>query len=241
MKKMMSVLAVSALVVTANVALAGGPGQKTEGCPEKCQDQIDSLQSGQALQDEKIKSQAGMIDEQAAQLAGLSQGQVNPWYGKVTARLAMVGDMDIESFGAKIESDTGYGGGLAIGRKFGNFRTDLEIATQKSDLKAFDSGDVRLDTVMLNGTYDFPIAAGFSLYATVGLGVGKVDLTIQQVDDSETTFAYKGGVGATYAFTEKMFIDLGYEYLATSDVNISGLEIEDIKSNNVVAAFRYDF
>ena len=55
MKKVLSVLAVSAFVLTAGSALAGGPGkmQQAAGCPDECQQQIDDLQSSQAQQNER--------------------------------------------------------------------------------------------------------------------------------------------------------------------------------------------
>ena len=54
MKKVLSVLAVSAFVLTAGVALAGGPGKKDAGCPAACQQQIDDLNSSQAQQNEQL-------------------------------------------------------------------------------------------------------------------------------------------------------------------------------------------
>ena len=57
MRKVLSALAISAFVLTAGSALAGGPGkmqQPVAGCPDECQQQIDDLQGSQAQQNERL-------------------------------------------------------------------------------------------------------------------------------------------------------------------------------------------
>ena len=241
MKKVLSAVAVSVCVFAAGNCLAGNPAKKIDGCPDECQNQIDGLKSGHAQQSEQIRDQAGLIDAQAKEIEALRKTEEHhPWYVQAVVKATWVGDMDITGFADSVETDTGYGGGLALGRQFGNFRVEGELASQKSDLKNVGSGDVRIDTAMINGSYDIPVGP-IAIYGTVGMGVGKVDVSVQQVDDSETTFAYKAGVGITYPFHPNMAVSAGYEYLGTNDINISGIEVEDIKSSNFVAAFRYFF
>ncbi|MCI5145955.1 MAG: hypothetical protein D3923_10600, partial [Candidatus Electrothrix sp. AR3] len=68
MKKICSVAAVSALVLTAGYGFAGSKymPQKVQqaGCPGDCQDQIDGLNSSQARQDEQIR---GLQEDQGRQ------------------------------------------------------------------------------------------------------------------------------------------------------------------------------
>ena len=241
MKKVLSAVAVSVCVFAAGNSLAGSPAKKVDGCPDDCQQQIDGLKSGHAQQGEQIKGQAALIDAQTKEIERLrKEEEVHPWYVQIAGRATWVGDLDVQGMSGAAETDTGWGAGLALGRQFGKFRVDGELATQKSDLKNAGSGDVRIDTAMLNGTYECPVGP-IAIYGTVGMGVGKVDVSVQQVDDSETTFAYKAGVGITYPFHPNMAVSAGYEYLGTNDINISGIEVEDIKSSNFVAAFRYFF
>ena len=151
-------------------------------------------------------------------------------------------------------ADIGYGWRLALGRQFGQFRVEGQFDSNKTDLEDgrvngrdfngtvnIESGDIRVDTVMINGFYDFPIAQSFSLYAMAGMGYGNVKVSVYNTDDSETTFAYKAGVGASYTFAGNQAVDLGYEYMATGDVVVEGIDINDIESHNLVLGYRYSF
>ncbi|NOQ46132.1 MAG: outer membrane beta-barrel protein [Desulfobulbaceae bacterium] len=266
MKKVLSAVAVSAFVFTASYCFAGGQGTTTDGCPDDCQKQLDSLQSSQSRQDEQMKAQtgqinnqAGIIEKQAEEINALQQAEVHPWYVKGVAKLTMFSNLgtdtidDAYSIGFDTD-DTGYGWGLALGRQFGQFRVEGQYDTNKADLDdarltyldsgtnvAVGSGDIRVSTVMINGYYDFPVAEGWSLYVMAGMGYGNVTLSVYNIDDDETTFAYKGGAGVTYSFAGNQAVDLGYEYMGTGDVVIEGLDVNDIESNNIILAYRYSF
>jgi len=259
MKKTLSIIAVSAFILSANSGFAGSPSMKTDGCPDDCQREIDTLQSSQAHQDEQIKAQEGQINQQAAEIDALKQTEVNPWYVKGVAKLVMFSNLGTDTFDGNHSigfdtADTGYGWGLALGRQFGQFRVEGQFDSNKADLDDarltnftngtninIDSGDIRVDTVMINGYYDFPVAEGWSLYAMAGMGYGNVTVSVERYDDDETTFAYKAGAGVTYSFAGNQAVDLGYEYLGTSDVNIGGLEVNDIDASNIVLGYRYSF
>ena len=253
MKKVLSVLAVSAFVLTASASFAGGPGKKMvgPGCPDACQDQIDGLQSKVDQQGEQLRSQSKEMQALAAQKAQKPAEVYNPWYVKVMGAWAMTSDPSVDNL-VGINTDDGYGFGAAVGRQFGNFRVEGEIATQKSDIDGFSigrfggdrvqSGDIRIDTALINGFYSIPVAEGFSFYGMVGMGIAKVDVSIYNADDDTTTFAWKAGAGMTYAFAGNMAVDLGYEYLGVNDITLNGdLNVSDISSNNVVGAFRFMF
>ena len=245
MKKILSAAAVSALLLSAGIVFAGSPQavQSKRGCPGDCQDQINSLQSSQDRQDEQINANTSNILQNKAEIDALKAGDYNPWYVKATLRTAWVGSMDLDMYGFKADTDTGYGGGFSVGRQFGQLRIEGELASQKSDLKVINSGDVRIDTAMINGFYDVPVYGALSVYGTAGIGAGKVEMSIEQIDDSETTFAYKAGMGVAYAFASNMAVDLGYEYMRTSDVELGRelLRVDDLKTSSVSAAFRYSF
>ncbi len=257
MKKIMSVLAVSAFVLTANSVLAGGPGKQVvydDGCPDECQQQIDGLQSSQAQQNEVLSAHGSQLDDHENRITRLEEPPWNPWY--VRAGVKMVWPQQQDYLSRHIDADMGWGLQLAVGKvinskvEVGAFRVELEFADQKADMSDTD-GDVKLRTYMVNGTYEFPVVDMVSLYGTVGAGYGRYDLNAPIVDNftggfswvnhSESVFAYKGGLGVTFNLDEQMAIDLGYEYLGTSHVVINGAEINNPHSHNIVTSFRFMF
>ncbi|MCI5147279.1 MAG: porin family protein [Candidatus Electrothrix sp. AR3] len=145
-----------------------------------------------------------------------------------------------------------------MGRQFGNFRAEGELGVQKADLKANGLSDVRIDTAMFNGFYEIPVTNlsipwlgsaqynGLSIYGTAGIGTAKVEVFFDNdIDESETTFAYKAGLGVALDVAMNMTVDLGYEYLRTSDIELGHdhnlLRADDIKNSSFVAALRYTF
>ncbi len=262
MKKTLSAAAAMAFVFSAHLALAGGSPAaiQSDKCPEDCQREIDSLQSSQARQDEQIKDQENQINAQAAEIASLKKSEYNPWYVKAVGKVTFFSNLGSDPLDGGYDigfdtADTGYGWGFALGRQFGQFRVEGQFDSNKTDLDdvrvagpaipgqnvSVESGDIRVDTIMINGFYDFPIADSFSLYAMAGMGYGNVNLSLYNADGDETTFAYKAGVGASYTFAGNQAIDLGYEYLGTGDVTIDRLDVNDIETHNIVLGYRYSF
>ena len=84
MKKVLSVLAVSAFVLTAGVALAGGPGKKADGCPAACQQQIDDLNSSQAQQNEQLGAHGKQLQNHEGRIKALEMSSL--WFARVGAR-----------------------------------------------------------------------------------------------------------------------------------------------------------
>lgn len=254
MKKVLSVLAVSAFVLTANSVFAGGPGQPMvpDGCPDACQQQIDDLNSSQAQQNELLSTHGSHLEDHEGRISKLEEKPWNPWYARAGVKLVWPNQLDYLS--NDIDTDMGWGVQLAVGKviaaDIGAFRVELEYADQKADMSDTD-GDVSLRTVMVNGAYEYPIIDMVAVYGTVGAGYGRYDLYApvvanftggtSWVNHSESVFAYKGGLGVTFNIDEQMAIDLGYEYLGTSHVVINGAEINNPNSHNLVTSFRYMF
>ncbi len=232
---------------------------KTDGCPDDCQREIDTLQSSQARQDEQIKAQENQISQQAAEIAALKKSEYNPWYVKGVAKMTMFSNLGTDPIDDNLSigfdtADLGYGWGFGVGRQFGQFRVEGQFDSNKTDLDdvrvtdvgfgtnvPVESGDIRVDTVMINGFYDFPVADAFSLYVMAGMGYGNVHLSLYNADTDKTTFAYKAGVGASYGFAGNQFVDLGYEYLGTGDIVVEGIDVNDIESHNLVLGYRFSF
>ncbi len=249
MKKVLSVMAASAFVLTAGVCLAGGPGKKMKA--DDCQDRIDALQSQLNQKDEMLRA-CQQAKAAPAPVKAQESGMAYPVYVKALGKWAMLSDPEVREgiFSADAEMSDGYGFGGAVGMVFNQFRAEFEVASQKNDIDALKlgnlsanigTGDARITTYMVNGFYEFPIMDGFGIYVMAGLGMGTTDVSIYDVDDDDTTFAYKAGTGVSYAFTPNVAVDLGYEFLGVEDADLDGTEVTDIYSHNVVGAVRFTF
>ncbi len=181
-------------------------------------------------------------------LSGSSCLAADGMYVKGAFKYVMPSDPTIEFF--NVEADPGYGFAGGIGAVMGQFRIEGEIATQKTDIEQVGfledsgvkvgSGDVRMDTYMINGYFDIPFANGFGMYLTGGLGYGTATVSIEQVDGDDSGFAWKGGAGLFYNINSNMAIDVGYEYLTMDDAELD-VDVTDLTSSNIVGALRYTF
>lgn len=260
MKKVLSVMAASAFVLTAGVAFAGGPGKMAPGCPDACQKQIDDLQSSQAQQNEQLSAHGKQLQNHEGRITELEKAFADYWYVRLGVRAAWMEQDFVGVANANIvneaDTDTGFGGAIAFGREFamyqalGKFRAEVELAKQGADLDEVTlngnvwGGDVDLTTVFLNGYYELPVYDAFSVYAMVGVGYAKYDVDVELngaefglISGSDNVFAYKAGVGMTYNFTDEIAGDLGYEYLGVADTDIA----DSINGHNVVASVRFKF
>jgi len=195
MKKVLSVMAVSAFVLTAGVALAGGPGKKMgPGCPEACQKQIDDLQSSQAQQDEQLNAHGKQLQNHEGRITDLEKAFNDYWYVRLGVRAAWL-KQDTKPgtrLTSDFDTDAGFGGAIAFGREFamyqalGKFRAEIELAKQSGDFEETRvgpyggvwkaDGTVDLTTVFLNGYYELPVVDAFSVYFMAGVGYAKYDV-----------------------------------------------------------------
>ena len=183
-------------------------------------------------------------------LAGTNCLAADGIYVKGIVKYVSPSDPSIEY--VSLENDNGYGWGGAVGYTMNQFRVEGEISTQKTDLDAvgsewapltrrgLGSGDVRMTTYMVNGYFDIPVSNGFGFYLTGGLGYGTVTVSLYDVDGDDSGFAWKGGLGMFYAINDNMTVDLGWEYLSMDDADLD-VSVNDLDTNNIVAAFRYSF
>ena len=196
-----------------------------------------------------MKNVLGAIVAAGIILTGTACFAADGMYIKGIGKYVMPSDPTIEN--VNLKSDNGYGFGGALGYAFNDFRIEGEISTQKTDIdaiglgsndagKVIDSGDIRMTTYMVNGYYDLHIKDGFGIYITGGLGYGQATLSVYNVDGDDGGFAWKGGAGVFYTFDDSMAVDLGWEYVSLDDADLD-VEVSDLASNNIVAAFRYNF
>ncbi|CAK8722609.1 MAG: Opacity protein [Candidatus Electronema aureum] len=221
--------------------------------------QINALESGQGRQDEQIMANSARLDQHDNEINALKTrktDEYNPWYVKGVARMIWSGSMDVDKaeYGFTGETDTGYGIGLAGGRRFGNFRAEGELAAQTSDFSTKGLSDIAIKTMMLNGFYHVPVPAfgifgnncnALSVYGMAGMGAGKAEVTFENDDeDSDTGFAYKVGAGVAYDIAANMAVDVGYEYMRTSAIELGNddhMMFNDVKNSSFNAALRYSF
>lgn len=161
-------------------------------------------------------------------------------------------------------------GSIAGGYQFGNgWRVEGEYTASKD--AEFTSGSTRFPTsfnhhkvdaqrIMLNGYRDFALGNNFSLYATLGLGVARVESdgwqgvnTRQYARNTDSNLTYSAGVGAGYAINESWSLDLGYRYVDMGKIesgfnnfdNARGLQDEQMRARLVSSEFlfgvRYTF
>ena len=167
-----------------------------------------------------------------------------------------------------VEADSGLATGIVIGRSFNNFRLEGELAYQKNDIKSvtLDSigydginypvgekitdvdGDISSTALLVNGYYDFKNSSKFTPFVGAGIGFAKVEVSSAISDsegllwtsDSDIVAAAQVSLGANYAITEKVSLDLKYRYFVTADPDFE-LSSPEYSTSNVYTGIRYSF
>ena len=165
-----------------------------------------------------------------------------------------------------ISLDESWGTGSTVGAAYGlviePFRTELAVGYQNNKLDDIvgrglsddQHGDVSVLSMMVNGYYDFDIAA-FQPYVTCGIGYARVGMDYyeqgyQAVNDIKSAFAYHFGAGVGVPITKCLTFDVGYRYFATTDVKYDSVDEHNVKlttlkydiaTSNIIAGLRYTF
>ncbi len=164
-------------------------------------------------------------------------------------------------------SDAGMGGALAVGYDFDvkynvPVRTELEFA-MSDNIRNTDnswgvpiSGEVGINTLMLNVYYDFENSSKFTPYVGLGAGIAWVSMEgdIAGVADfsskTQSNFAWNIGLGVAYDIAENFSADLGYRFAQFGDaktktLTVGGveghLEADTISAHQVMFGLRYTF
>jgi len=161
----------------------------------------------------------------------------------------------------KLQLDTGGTGLLNFGYDFGSFRTELEGAYSGNDISGTrgatlrnPGGSTETWSVMFNGFYDFHNNSDFTPYVGGGIGVGFVNASLTGVrptgsavglyNGSDSTFAYQGIAGISYALTPNLSLTTDYRYFATTDAEIKshGAKWNVENANHMITAgLRWSF
>ena len=161
----------------------------------------------------------------------------------------------------KVKYDTGYTGLLNLGYGFGAFRAELEGAYLANDVNgtrgaalANPGGRTRTWAAMVNGFYDINTGTAFTPYIGGGVGAGFTNASLTGTrpagsavglyNGSDTTFAYQGIAGVSYALSQNLSLTTDYRYFATTDAEIksAGTKWKVENANHIVTVgLRWSF
>ena len=116
------------------------------------------------------------------------------------------------------------------------------------------TNELNIESLMLNGYYDFKNKSKLKPYLSAGVGVTRIKNKITDIDanvtdkDSDNHFSWSAGVGLAYAVSESFSLDLSYRYIDNGKFNFetnfaSNPMHSDIKliSNEYLLGARYTF
>ena len=180
------------------------------------------------------------------------------WKAKVKG-LSHKGDL-------KFDDSTGWEVGL--GYDFGRVRTEISYGHSNNDIKSISatvnegiqkgtsvessaSGDLNINSILINGYLDFPLGEQKKLAPYLGAGIGGSKLEIDNITvdgeelESANTwlFGYQAKLGLSYSLNDKLNIFGEGTYSAFSDLGAAG-EKYGLESNsdiNYRAGFRLRF
>ncbi len=153
---------------------------------------------------------------------------------------------------AEMSFDSGFLGTFAVGYDLANpFRVEAEYGWQKNDLDRlsynnqfgnFDQGDLKIQSLMVNGYYDIDTGSPWIPFVGAGIGWAKVDLNTPALPlgDNDDVFAYQLMAGVAYAISDQLFVDAQYRFFGTQDATIQDADFST-NSNNLMLGIRYNF
>lgn len=103
---------------------------------------------------------------------------------------------------------------------------------------------------MVNGRYEIPTASSFTPFGLVGLGVANVEAEVTEVEgysvdaeEDDTVFAFQAGVGAAYAITPNVALEVSYRFFGTiePDLGIDGDDTTENYHHNGLVGLTYSF
>lgn len=141
-----------------------------------------------------------------------------------------------------VRYDVGPAVSLSLGYDFGPFRAEVEGSFRDNGVSGTGGaalgnagGSARTWATMFNGFYDFNTNTPWTPYVGGGIGVGFFHASLSGnrapfspvglYSGSDTTLAYQGIAGVSYALSQNLSLTADYRYFATTD--------GDIKSNGV--------
>ena len=105
-----------------------------------------------------------------------------------------------------------------------------EARMSNGDAHSVDSDIVTL-SMMANCFYDFMPDNRISPFIGAGIGIANVDGEVPNNNGKDDVFAYQLAVGAGFAITEKLKIDVQYRLFGTDNPEFKNVEAEYITHN----------
>ncbi len=175
-----------------------------------------------------------------------SAAQQNTSYFRLSGGYSMVQDADTDDYllglDLEFEFENGYGGAVALGWDFGNFRVEWELVHTVNDFKQVNllgiSGDVdgdgKITSLLLNGYFDFPVKSKLTPFVGGGIGYSKIDVSDLKVrsigyvrkGDDANTLTWHADAGISIDVSDKFAIDLRYRYLGMEDPKFETMKAE---------------
>lgn len=176
--------------------------------------------------------------------SAFAAGEDEAYYLGVHGGLNFAKDTEFNDSGAtgvNVDHDTGSVWGVHTGYDFDPIRIELEFSHRDDDVddivgsiagvgdvssSGSDNGDVNVDSLMLNGIYDFASQSKISPFVGAGLGIAWLDFNnvgragTQIADAKDSDFAWQGIAGLRADISEAVEATLSYRYFDTGGINV---------------------
>lgn len=176
--------------------------------------------------------------------AAAAQG---PYLG-IAGGLAVVHDSDIDNLpgidDVNAEFDVGAGFNVTAGLRFDQLRFEVEFGLNNADIDNLEGGgvdgDITTMSYMVNGYYDWKIAAPVTPFIGVGLGLIDADFEVHGQKGQDTNFGYQVTGGVTTNLNKFLDLDIYYRYQGAPDFKDNGAKMS-YDASLIFAGLRYNF
>ena len=117
-------------------------------------------------------------------------------------------------------------------------------------IPSFLVNELRTQSLMLNGYYDFKNKSKFTPYLSAGVGVSRIENKVsinpeyfgdsENITDTNNNFTWTAGAGVAYKVTENVALDLAYRYVDAGETDVSQ-SFEGIKLKNTADLVSHDY
>ncbi len=148
----------------------------------------------------------------------------------------------------KMNHDTSFVSTLALGGRFGSFRTAVEfMMNTKADYKKTD-GKISYEAngISLQTYYDIPLRSMIRPFFNLGIGMYGSDIKGDpDISDKNNKMMWNVGGGFTLAVSRRTSLDLGYRYVRFAKEKYKNGNKENIsietEAHQVYAGYRFVF
>lgn len=119
------------------------------------------------------------------------------------------------------------------------------------NIPSYVVNELRTQSLMLNGYYDFKNTTKFTPYLSAGLGVSRIENDISTnpeifnssehiSTDTNNNFAWTAGAGVAYQVTKNVALDLAYRYVDAGEIETS-LSFDGANFKNTADLISHDY